>query len=77
MAYDLTEYANQNPEISAQWIKESREFCTVDGKLICVPLTVIRPIGLYYNEALYKPEKFNRLTLEILIQVIFVVRAKI
>ena len=57
MAYDLTEYANQNPEISAQWIKESREFCTVDGKLICVPLTVIRPIGLYYNEALYKPEK--------------------
>lgn len=57
MAYDLTDYANKNPEIAAQWIKESRDFCTVDGKLICVPLTVIRPIGLYYNEALYKPEK--------------------
>ena len=30
------------------------EFCTVDGKLIYVPLTVIKPIGLYY----YDFEKF-------------------
>ena len=57
MAYDLTGFAEENPEIAAQWIKESRDFCTVDGKLICTPATVLRPIGLYYNEALYKPEK--------------------
>ena len=29
----------------------------MDGKLICNPLIVLRPIGLYYNESLYKPEK--------------------
>ena len=49
MAYD--------PDVAASWIEGSKDFCTVDGKLICNPLIVLRPIGLYYNESLYKPEK--------------------
>ena len=57
MAYDLSDFAKENPDIAAEWIKESKDFCTVDGKLICNPLIVLRPIGMYYNEALYKPEK--------------------
>lgn len=57
MAYDLTEFGKENPDVAASWIEGSKDFCTVDGKLICNPLIVLRPIGLYYNESLYKPEK--------------------
>ena len=57
MAYDLSEYAKENQEVAGYWIKESKDFCTVNGKLICNPLIVLRPIGLYYNTALYKPSK--------------------
>ena len=57
MAYDLTDFAKEYPDVSSSWIEGSKEFCTVDGKIICNPLIVLRPIGLYYNESLYKPEK--------------------
>ena len=57
MAYDLTEFGKENPDVAASWIEGSKDFCTVDGKLICNPLIVLRPIGLYYNKSLYKPEK--------------------
>ena len=57
MAYDLTEFGKENPDVAAAWIEGSKDFCTVDGKLICNPLIVLRPIGLYYNKSLYKPEK--------------------
>lgn len=57
MAYDLTEFAEENPDIAANWVPESREFCTVDGKLICKPTSVLKPVGLYYNSSMYTPEK--------------------
>ncbi len=57
MAYDLTDFANKNKDIAEEFIEESRDFCTVNGKLICCPLIVLRPMGLYYNESLYKPDK--------------------
>ena len=57
MAYDLTEFAEENPDVAANWIPESREFCTVDGKLICKPTSVLKPVGLYYNSSMYTPDK--------------------
>ena len=33
------------------------EYCTYNGKLVVSPMLVIRPIGMFYNEDLYKPEK--------------------
>lgn len=57
MAYDLTEFAEENPDVAANWIPESREFCTVDGKLICKPTSVHKPVGLYYNSSMYTPDK--------------------
>lgn len=57
MAYDLTSFAQDNPETAASWIPESVDFCTVDGKLICKPLSVLKPVGLYYNSSMYSPEK--------------------
>ncbi len=57
MAYDLTEFANSNPEVKKNWIDESIDYCTVDGKLICKPLSVLKPVGLFYNNTMYQPEK--------------------
>lgn len=57
MAKDLTEFAEKNPEVKANWVPESLEFCTVDGKLICKPISVLKPVGLYYNNTMYKSEK--------------------
>ncbi len=57
MAYDLTEFAEEHPEISEKWIPESKKFCTVDGKLVCKPMSVLKPMGLYYNTSMYAPEK--------------------
>lgn len=57
MAYDLWGFGAEYPEAAANWIKDSQEYCTVDGKLICKPGTIIKPIGLFYNEMLYHPEK--------------------
>lgn len=57
MAYDLTEFAEKNPQIAGNWIPESKDFCTVNGKLICKPLSVLKPMGLYYNTSMYSSEK--------------------
>ena len=57
LAYDLTDFAKETPELSDLWIPESREYCTYNGKLVVSPMLVIRPIGMFYNEDLYKPEK--------------------
>lgn len=57
MAYDLSKFAEENPDVKAAWVPESIDFCTVDGKLICEPTSVLRPMGLFYNETMYNPEK--------------------
>lgn len=54
---DLTEFVEKYPEVESRFIKESYDFCTKDGKLIALPLTVLRPNGLYYNSALFDPDK--------------------
>jgi raffinose/stachyose/melibiose transport system substrate-binding protein len=57
MAHDLSNFAKEYPEISANWIPDSVDYCTMDGKLICKPLSVIKPIGLYYNSSMYTADK--------------------
>ena len=57
MAYDLSSFAEENPDVAANWVDESVDFCTVDGKLICKPLSVIKPVGLYYNSSMYTADK--------------------
>lgn len=57
MAKDLTEFAGKNPDVAKNWIKESIDFCTVDGKLICKPISVLKPVGLFYNSKTYTAEK--------------------
>lgn len=57
MAYDMSILADEYPEVAANWIPESVEYCTVDEKIICKPLSVIKPIGLYYNSEMYVTDK--------------------
>lgn len=57
MAYDLSSFAEANPDAVANWIPDSKDFCTVDGKLICCPLSVLKPVGLYYNSSMYSADK--------------------
>lgn len=57
MAYDLSAFAEANPDVKNNWIDESLEYCTVDGKLICKPLSVLKPVGLFYNNTMYQPGK--------------------
>lgn len=57
LAYDLTEFAADNPEVNNNWVPESVDYCTIDGKLICKPLAVLKPIGLFYNSSMYQSDK--------------------
>ena len=55
--YNLGPWLNENPEIRDIMIDDSVDFNTRDGKIITLPMAVVRPIGLYYNETLISPEK--------------------
>lgn len=57
MAYDLSGFLNSHSEVKANLVSESIDYCTVNGKVICMPVAVLKPIGLYYNAALYNPPK--------------------
>lgn len=54
---DLAPLLESNPEMKKLMFQESIDYCTIDGKVIALPLTVLRPTGLYYNSALFAPEK--------------------
>ena len=55
-AYDLTDWYNNTPT-KKFFIQDSVEYSTRDGKLVTAPAAVTRPMGLFYNSDLYKPEK--------------------
>lgn len=57
MTYDLSGFLNDNPDLASIFIQDSVDFCTVDGKLVTAPLPYIRPVGIYYNETMYQPDK--------------------
>jgi raffinose/stachyose/melibiose transport system substrate-binding protein len=54
---DLSEFIAARPEMSKYFIKDSLDFCTKDGKVIALPVTFLKPTGLYYNSALFNPSK--------------------
>lgn len=54
---DLSAFIEENPEMKALFIKDSLDFCTKDGKVVALPMTVLKPTGLYYNSELFSPEK--------------------
>lgn len=57
MSYDLKNFLDSNPTVKGLALDNSLEYCTVDNKVVCMPLITIRPMGLFYNSELYKPEK--------------------
>lgn len=57
MAYDLKSFIDSHPKTKANYVPESLDFCTVDGKVICKPISVLKPVGLYYNNTMYKSDK--------------------
>ncbi len=58
MLYNLKDWIDQNPDLKKLFIQDSVNFCTKsDGGVYAVPLDVIRPIGLYYDSAMFSPTK--------------------
>ncbi|MDI6619008.1 MAG: extracellular solute-binding protein [Clostridiales bacterium] len=58
--YDLSSWLNSKPNLKNVVLKDSLDYDTVDGKVVCLPQVVSRPIGLYYNNTMYKPSKAIR-----------------
>lgn len=55
---DLAQFISEKPEMAALFVGDSVAFCTkADGKVVALPLTVVKPTGLYYNSAIFAPEK--------------------
>ena len=52
----MTDWYNNTPT-KKFFIQDSVEYSTRDGKLVTAPAAVTRPMGLFYNSDLYKPEK--------------------
>lgn len=57
MCYDLTKFLGDNPTVKGLVLDDSLQYCTVDGKVVCMPLITIRPMGLFYNSEMYQPSK--------------------
>ncbi len=57
MYYDLSTWLDENPELKARTLVDSLGYNTIDGKVVAFPLTVVRPIGLFYNNELFTPSK--------------------
>lgn len=57
MSYDLSSWIKSNEAVKSILIKDSIDYCTANGKVVCLPLYTIRPMGLYYNSSLYAPAK--------------------
>jgi raffinose/stachyose/melibiose transport system substrate-binding protein len=55
--YNLKDWIESKPELKKLFVKDSIDFCTKsDGGVYALPLTVLRPTGLYYNSDLIKPQ---------------------
>ena len=51
---DLSGFIDSNPEMKALFIQDSVDFCTKsNGKVVALPLTVLKPTGLYYNSSMF------------------------
>lgn len=57
IAYNLKGWLNKNPAVKKLCIKESLDWCTINGKVDFMPIAISNPEGLYYNSSMYKPSK--------------------
>lgn len=57
MEYDLKQFLNDNPDVAANLVPDSIDYCTINGKVVNMPAAVLKPIGLYYNSTMYTGSK--------------------
>ena len=56
--YPMNDFLDEHPEIKELCVDSSVEYCTLEnGDIISVPAVSLSNIGLFYNSALYSPEK--------------------
>lgn len=56
--YPMNDFLDEHPEIKELCVDSSLEYCTLEnGDIISVPAVTLSNTGLYYNSALYSPEK--------------------
>lgn len=56
--YPMNDFLDEHPEIKELCVDSSVEYCTQEnGDIISVPAVTLSNVGLYYNSALYSPEK--------------------
>lgn len=54
MAYDISGWLDEHPEIKELMLDDAIEYCTEDdGAIYSVPLATVRPTGFFYNSALW------------------------
>lgn len=57
IAYDLTDWIDSTPAIKDVLIDDSREYCSnEDGRVMFMPLATVRPIGFFYNSAMWSTD---------------------
>ena len=57
LAYDLTDWIDATPAIKDVLIDDSREYCSnEDGRVMVMPLATVRPIGFFYNSAMWSTD---------------------
>ena len=57
LSYDFGPWLDEHPAIKDLLIPQSLEFCTRNGRVYCLPMLTVSPIGLFYNTAVYNPDK--------------------
>ena len=56
--YPMNDFLDEHPEIKELCVDSSVEYCTLEnGDIFSVPAVSLSNIGLFYNSALYSPEK--------------------
>lgn len=57
LAYDLTDWIDSTPAVKDVLIDDSREYCSnEDGRVMVMPLATVRPIGFFYNSAMWSTD---------------------
>ncbi len=70
MAYDISGWLSEHPEIEDLMLDDAIEYCTEDdGAIYSVPLATVRPTGFFYNSAMWDvgDEDLSALTMDGLI----------
>jgi len=62
--YDLKPWLDSKPELKKLCEDSSIKFNTRNGKIVSMPATVIRPIGLYYNKEMFQKDWILKLLRE-------------